>query len=220
VVKLPFSIEQFLGVFQSYNQAVWPMQAVAYLLGLAAVVLALRKVRHSDRFIAGTLSFFWLWTGVMYHLVFFSRVNPAAKVFGILFVIQGLLFLWTGAVRGRISFAPRSAAHYWAGALFIIYSVVIYPLLGALQGHGYPQSPSFGITPCPVTIFTFGLLLWAAPSLPKHLLVIPLVWSLVGASAALGLGIREDLGLLAAGVIGTAMLVKSGRKKEMQSATG
>jgi hypothetical protein len=38
------------------------------------------------------------------------------------------------------------------------------------------------------------------------LIVIPFVWSFVGASAAAQLGIREDLGLVVAGVVGTALL--------------
>jgi len=55
-------------------------------------------------------------------------------------------------------------------------------------------------------IFTFGLLLLSERTLPKYLLVIPLLWSLLGASAAFSLGIREDIGLLATGLVGSAAL--------------
>ena len=34
---LPFTREQFLGVFADYNTAVWPAQVVAYVLGLIVV---------------------------------------------------------------------------------------------------------------------------------------------------------------------------------------
>ena len=36
---LPFTREQFLAAFVTYNEAIWPAQLVAYLLGLAAVAL-------------------------------------------------------------------------------------------------------------------------------------------------------------------------------------
>ena len=57
------------------------------------------------------------------------------------------------------------------------------------------------------TIFTFGILLWTRSKLPKILLGIPLLWSTIGFSGAVSLGIREDIGLLVAGVAGTTMIV-------------
>ena len=42
---LPFTTEEFLDVFGRYNQAILPMQTVAYGLGFAAVLLALRPGR-------------------------------------------------------------------------------------------------------------------------------------------------------------------------------
>ena len=93
------------------------------------------------------------------------------------------------------------------GWAFVVYAMVVYPIIGALSGHGYPNSPAFGLVPCPTTIFTFGLLLWSDRKVPKYLLVLPFVWSLIGFTAALTLGIREDYGLLVAGLVGTAMLI-------------
>jgi hypothetical protein len=37
--------------------------------------------------------------------------------------------------------------------------------------------------------------------------VIPFLWSLLGVSASYQLGIREDIGLLAAGVLGVGLLL-------------
>ena len=37
---IPFTIEQFYGVFRAYNIGVWPAQWFLVLLGLAMVVLA------------------------------------------------------------------------------------------------------------------------------------------------------------------------------------
>lgn len=85
--------------------------------------------------------------------------------------------------------------------LLIAYAMIVYPVIGTVLGHGYPSSPSFGVAPCPTTIFTFGLLLCTNARVPKSLLVIPLIWSLIGFYAAVSLGIREDIGLLLAGLV-------------------
>ena len=62
---MPFSLEQFLGVFERYNLAVFPMQAVAYALGIAAIVLVVKN--RSGRTVPAILSFLWLWNGIVYH---------------------------------------------------------------------------------------------------------------------------------------------------------
>jgi len=97
--------------------------------------------------------------------------------------------------------------------LFIVYAMVVYPLLGFLSGHVYPGSPVFGVTPCPVTIFTFGFFLLARKKVPLGVLIIPFIWSLVGGSAAWTLGVPEDYGLLAAGIFGFVLVLFENRRK-------
>ena len=65
----------------------------------------------------------------------------------------------------------------------------------------------FGVTPCPVTIFTFGMLLLTTERLPRWLLVIPFVWSLIGGSAAIVLDVTQDWLLLASGFIAIPLIV-------------
>ncbi len=206
-MDLPFTTEQFLAVFERYNLAIWPLQTVAYALGLVAVVLAFRPVWASDRIICAILAFFWLWMGAVYHLAYFSVINGAAIAFGALFIVQGVLWLLVGVVRPRLAFGAVLSASSMLGGLLILYAMVAYPIIGSLLGHGYPRSPSFGVAPCPTTIFTFGLLLWTRVRVPTYLLVIPLLWSAIGFSAAFTLGIYEDIGLPIAGVLGTALLL-------------
>ena len=78
--------------------------------------------------------------------------------------------------------------------------MTVYPHIGMLTGHAWPDMPMFGVTPCPVTIFTFGMLLLAR-GYSRWLLVIPVVWSLIGGSAAFLLGVQQDWLLLASGVM-------------------
>jgi hypothetical protein len=206
-MDLPFTTEQFIAVFERYNPAIWPLQIVAYALGVVAVAVTLKPVRRSDRVIGAVLAIFWIWIGVTYHLVYFREINPAATVFGAFFVAQGVLFLFVGVVRPRLVFRAGLSASSMLGGLLILYSMVAYPIIGSLLGHGYPRSPSFGVAPCPTTIFTFGLLLWTRARPPTYVLAIPLIWSAIGFSAAFTLGIYEDIGLPIAGVLGTALLL-------------
>lgn len=206
-MTLPFTVDQFIGVFRQYNLAIWPLQIVAYLLGLAALALTVRKTRVTDRVNSLILSFFWLWMGIVYHEMYFSPINTAAYLFGALFVVQGLVFLVAGALYRRLSFGFRPGVYACTGIVFILYAMIVYPVIGALSGHGYPDSPCFGIAPCPATIFTFGLLLLTDRAVPKYAVIVPFLWSLLGFTAALKLCIREDVGLLVAGIAGTLLLV-------------
>jgi hypothetical protein len=205
-MNLPFTVDQFLSVFEQYHQAVWPMPIVMNLLGLVAVFLAFKQYTFSNRLIVATLAFFWLWIGIVYHLVFFSVINPVAYAFGALNIIQGILFLFFGVFYKRMSFRFKPNAYCNIGALLILYAMVIYPLLGYSFGHTYPKAPTFGL-PCPTTIFTFGLLLWTDIKVPRGVLIIPFLWSVIGFSAALKLGVFEDIGLLVAGIVGTVLIV-------------
>ena len=65
----------------------------------------------------------------------------------------------------------------------------------------------FGVTPCPVTIFTLGMFLLTTSPVPKGLLVIPFIWSLIGGSAAILLHVPQDWVLLASGFITEAVAV-------------
>ena len=212
-MQLPFTTEQFLGVFRLYNLVVWPAQLLLYALALAAVALALRGGAHGGRIAAGVLAFLWLWSGVAYHLEFFAAISPAAYLFAALFVVEGVLLIRLGVVgHRRLTFAPRRDAHGVAGALLLLYALAGYPLLGYLLGHRWPATPTFGV-PCPTTIFTLGLLLWAARPVPRALLAIPLLWAIVGSVAALRLGMTEDYGLTVAAVV-VALLALAGQRPE------
>jgi Family of unknown function (DUF6064) len=197
---LPFTPDQFLAVFTAYNLAVWPAQVVAYLLGLVMVLALLRPHRQSHRMVGAGLGLMWIWTGVAYHAMFFAQINKAANAFAALFVVQGLLFAHAALVRSDLRFAWENGPRAWLGWALIVYSALIYPLIGVV-GHGYPALPMFGITPCPVTLFSFGVLLLAQGLVPRRLLVIPLLWALVGGSAAFLLAVPQDWPLLVSGLL-------------------
>ena len=86
-MKLPFTTSQFLELFRDYNLAVWPLQVVFYLLAIFIVVAVSRKWRHAGTATMLLLGFYWLWMAVSYHWYFFTRINPAAWIFGGLFLL-------------------------------------------------------------------------------------------------------------------------------------
>jgi hypothetical protein len=204
-MNLPFTLEEFMGVFAAYNTAIWPAQIVLNLLAAVTIALCLRSESRS-RIVSALLGAFWIWTGVVYHLLFFSKINPAAFLFGLMFVAQGSLFIILGTLKQGITFRFQRTLRGYAGAVLLAYGLLIYPLLGYLLGHLYPASPTFG-APCPTTIFTFGLLLWTTTKMKVYLLGLPFLWSIIGFVAALKLGILEDVGLLLAGLVGTMLLM-------------
>ena len=210
-MNLPFSIDQFLDVFKNYNLSVWPFQIFLNLLAIIAVVLAIKKVKTSDKIISSILGFFWVWIGVVYHLIFFSEINNGAYIFGVLYIIQGVIFIFMGAIKDKLSFQFGFNFYGIVGALFILYALLIYPIIGHSLGHIYPKQPTFGL-PCPTTIFTFGILLWSKRKVPKYILIIPLIWSIIGFGAALNFTIKEDFGLLIAGIIGFLLVLLKDRK--------
>ena len=210
-MKLPFTLEQFIEIFKNYNQSVYPMQIVFYLLATTIIILSIKKIVNAGRIINIILSFFWLWMGIVYHLMYFTQINQAAYLFGAIFILQGLLFFYQGVLYNKLSYKFQFDKLGWTGALLITFALIIYPFLGYAFGHIYPYSPTFGL-PCPTTIFTFGILLWFDKKLPMTILIIPFLWSIIGFFAALKLGIREDTGLLVAGIIGTTMIVLRNKK--------
>jgi len=209
-MKTPFTAEQFLEVIKNYNQAIFPMQIVFYLLSFIAIYLVMKPNSKSDKIISGLIASFWMWMGIVYHLIFFTTINKAAYLFGTVFILQSILFLVLGVFQSKLSFRFRSDKHGIVGISLILFALIVYPLLGYSLGHVYPYSPTFGL-PCPTTIFTFGLLLLSENKCPIIILIIPFLWSIVGFTAAFNFGIIEDTGLLVSGLITFVMLLMRNR---------
>jgi len=195
-VHLPFSRSDFLDVFAAYNTALWPA-VLALWLGTAVALIAVVRGRRSSRFVSGLLAFHWAWAAVAYHAAYFARINPAAPLFAGLFLLQAALFFWSGVATGRLTFSWAPSPRHFVGLGLSVYALA-YPLLSLLFGHEYPRMPTFGV-PCPTTLLTAGLLLIADLPLHRWLVVIPIIWSVVGGSAAVFLGVTADLMLFVAG---------------------
>src|SRR5688500_12535157 len=139
-MRLPFTIDEFLDVFRRYNEAVWPAQWILLLLSVVIVVAAFRAGRPTRAPLL-LLSALWLWMGIVYHLAFFRSINPAAALFGALFVVQAGLLLWLAFREPAPVFTPLRGSAGVLGVSMIIFSLIVYPLLSYLLGHRYPFAP-------------------------------------------------------------------------------
>ncbi len=205
-MKTPFTVEEFLEVFKNYNETVFPIQVLFYLAGMLVIYQAVKPGFKSDRIISEILAFLWLWMGIVYHLIFFTAINKAAFVFGAAFIVQGILFLTLGVLKGKLTFKFRPDRYGITGIILILVALIVYPIIGYVLDHRYPWSPTFGL-PCPTTIFTFGLLLLSDKKCPVVILIIPFIWSIIGFTAAFQFGIIEDTGLLVSGLLSLSMLL-------------
>jgi hypothetical protein len=204
-MNLPFTQEQFLEVFKIYNLTVWPAQTILILLALVLLLVLFKKNNYSNKIISIGLAILWLWMGMIYHIIFFSKINNAAYLFGSLFIIQAGLLLYYGIVKKELMYTYRNNFIGVISIIFFLYALIFYPLLGYQFGHLYPSTPTFGL-PCPTTIFTFGMII-LLENRKNIIFIIPIVWSLVGFTAAIKLGIYQDIGLLIAGLLSVIILL-------------
>lgn len=211
LMKIPFSVDDFLSVFESYNVSIWPIQIIFYVLALIAIAVMVKGSNNSSQIVMSILAFFWGWMGVVYHIVFFSAINKAAYIFGAVFLLQTFIFLYVGVIKKKIQLEFNLSPSGIVALILLTYSLVVYPLLGHAMGHIFPRTPTFGV-PCPTTIFTFGILLYSVNRIPWYLLVIPFLWSIVGFSAALNLSMKEDFGLVIAAALSAFLLYRNPKR--------
>jgi len=215
-MHLPFTVEQFFGVFRLYNNAVWPAQVLLLVLAVLAVIFIALRRPWSGVAVSAILALLWLWVGVAYHLAFFARINPVAFGFGAISIVGGLLFVWQGVVRRHLEFSFAKSVRTGLGVSVLAFALVAYPVWATQVGHGYPELPTFGL-PCPTTIFTIGVLALASGAGLRTVLTVPILWSLVGSQAAFLLDVKPDLGLLVAGVVAMGLFIWPGSAQKSSS---
>jgi hypothetical protein len=207
-----FTLQQFLDMIASYNNTYWPLPVVGYALGILAAILALAKTAWASRVASGVLVVFWLWVGIVFNGLVFSKLSDTSIVFAVLFVIQGMLLAVTGVFRTALSYRPKADVYGIIGGLAILYALAGYPLVEHLLGRGYPQALVLGLVPCPTITFTLGLFLWSTSPLPKAVLAIPVFYALAGGLLAASQGIVEDIGMISFGLVAAVMILVRDRK--------
>jgi len=213
-MKTPFTTEQFFSVFENYNHSIFPIQIILFFLGVCALIMIGSTIKQKDKFVAGFLGFLWLWIGIAYHIAFFSGINKVAYGFGVLFILQGLFISWEGGLLYNLKFEFKTSLQAYFGYFFILYGLIIYPVVGYLIEQNLSRTISIGL-PCPTTILTFGFFLLCDKKFSKYLLIIPSLWAVIGISAVLKLGIYQDSMMLIAAIIADVWLLTRKFQPEM-----
>ena len=208
-MELPFTAEQFFGVFRAYNTTMWPVQVFLLVLAGLTVVLVTWPRSWSGVGVSAILALLWGWMGLAYHLAFFTSISPPAYAFAAVFVAGALIFLWQGVVQRRLEFRWQADARGVTALLLVMYALVVYPAWSHFAGRPYLETPTFGL-PCPTTIFTMGLLACLVRPCPRSVFVVPVLWSLVGVQAAFLLSVPQDLGLAVVAIVGLVLVWKAG----------
>ena len=171
---LLFSARTYYRLFELTNADVWPLQIVTLAAGLAIPVLVVRGAASGGRVVAAILAALWLFVAWAYMLQRYDPINFAARYYAIGFAIQAGLLIWTGVIRDRLHFDPPR----WIGIAFIIYALVLHPLIAPLSGRPWTQAEIFGLAPDPTVVATLGVFVAAAR--PNWLLLIlPLLWCVI-----------------------------------------
>ena len=209
-MNIPFTTEDFFAIIEKYNLAVFPAQLIWLVLAITAVILIHSNSKIKHKLIGSFLGLMWLWTGIAYHMAFFTLINKAAYVFGGIFILQGLFFFIETFFRYKMKFVPGNSFADYLGYFFILFGIVIYPVLLYLD-HSLYTTISPGL-PCPSTILTFGFLMLTGPQLPGYLVVLPAIWTVIGTGAALNFGVYADFMMPLAAIISIIYII--GRKNK------
>jgi Family of unknown function (DUF6064) len=197
---LLFSPRTYYRLFELYNAAVWPGQALALAVGLAIAAMLRRPGPWRGRVVAVLLAACWLWVAWAYLLTRYAAINWAAPYVAAAFAAEALLLALVGTV-GRFSSRPDAR---WAGRIgagVYVFALVVQPLIGPLVGRAWSQVEVFGMAPDPTVVATLGVLLRAAALARWVLLPIPVAWCAVSGATAWAMG-SPDAGVMpTAGVL-------------------
>jgi len=185
----------------------FPSQFLIIALGLYALLLVGSDNTYKNVLIGTYLGLLWIWTGFVYHIVFFTEINKAAYLFGILFIVQGFLILIHTLINDKLNFATTRNTRGYSGIFLILFGLVIYPAISYFVGNSFGKTIAAGL-PCPTTILTFGFFMLANSKFPKLLLIIPSLWAIVGLSAVINLGVYQDLMLIISAIIANIVMIK------------
>jgi len=183
--ELPYSIEVFFSVAESYNADWFPAAIIGWLAMVMAVALSQRAPRITGLILGGV----WVWIGLVHQIQTMADFNFMARVYGWAWIAQGVGFAVLGGVLSRLSFQVSKAA-----VVCVLGGLIVYPLSVLAYGYSWSAVPLAGTMPNPTVLVTAGLLL--AMRGPKvwlaALCVVPLAWGIVAGISAYLLGFPLD----------------------------
>ena len=188
---LLFSPGTYYRMLERHNEAVWPAQILTLGLGLGTLGLLRRGTPEPDRIISTIVALLWFWVAWSFLWNRYATINWLATYLALLFAIEALLFVWLGAIRGRLRFRPGGGAAGRLGMAVFILALVVYPMLAPLAGRPWVQAEILGIAPDPTVLATLGLLLLTEGRPRGELLAIPILWLSISGATLWAMGSTE-----------------------------
>ncbi len=200
---IPIDRDIYQSIFTGYNGAIWPAQLLALAAGIVVLLALLQPSPERNRAVATALAVFWAWSGAAFEIGHHALYNWGAWVLGALCILQALLLVWAGIIRGRLDF--------WLGfdrrgflVLALALASALPPLAASVTGRTFAEAQPFGLAPLPTALFTLAVLLAATARPPRYLLAVPVLIAVAEGGLALGLGVPADAAL------GLSVLVTAG----------
>lgn len=176
---LLFSPRVYWRLFELHNQALWPWQLLALLLGGLILLGMLRPRPWSDRVIAALLAAAWVFVAWAFLWERYATINWAVVYVVPLFVLQALLLIGIGTLKGELAMPVRWNIPRIVGIALFLYALLLHPLLPVYADRSLRTAEVFGIFPDPLAIATLGMLAMATPGQRAWpLLVAPVLWCL------------------------------------------
>ncbi len=173
-----FTPEVYLRLFVRFNEAVWPMQLVALVAGLAIPILLTRPTVLARKLAVVLLALAWIVTGLGFMAEYYAPINWPVSYFAYAFVAQAMVLAAVAGVwQPPVRLAPGHGPGGTLLGLWLLVLVVLPWLTVAATGE-LAALALFGLTP---DLTATGSLL-LAPLLPRArrwlVILLPLVWCL------------------------------------------
>lgn len=174
---LLFSPRVYRRMFELHNEAVWPLQVPALIVGAAVLLVLVRRHPWSGRAAAAALAVVWAWVAWSFLYQRYATINWAAVHVAVAFAVQALLLLWLGVARDGLRVAAGPAVARGVGIALLLYALVLHPFVGMLAGNSPRGAELFGTAPDPTAIFTlgYGVMLRRGPA-SWLVLAVPAAW--------------------------------------------
>jgi len=195
-----------------YNDAIFPIQIILLAAAFVLTLLLFSKPgTRMNKIMKAYLALAFAWNGIVFFLIFGKELP--GKFLGIpLFILLAILLAWDlRADRIQLKLPDRTWQKYLT--YFLVLCSFLYPLIGYAFGHYYPKSCTFGVMPCPTTVFALALMTAAIPKVDKKVYILLLLWALPALGKCLGaMDLYEDCILFWTGVYALTMLIKNWKK--------
>jgi hypothetical protein len=212
--------EKWWGIIGTYGKNIFPLQIVTVIAAVIIVWLVLKKPGdRANILIKAFFSICFAWIGCVFFLIH-GKDFPGIQSYiqAGLFITIAILFA-VDLFRKRINFQMPMKGWRSGVTVTLLFTVLVYPLVGLLAGHYFPRMIIVGTHPCPTAAFALVLLAAALPRTNKLLYVLLLIWAIPFPLFIQipKFGVYEDSIMFLCGVYALFMLVKAVGKKKNQA---